>query len=106
MYVLYFIVPDGPPRDITLMDIDPAMLSVRYRSPEERLRNSIVTGYVIRYTKVDSGVSEMISANGHTSDIPRLEAFTNYSVEIAAVNVNGTGPFSDAVYGLSGEDSK
>ena len=103
--------PTGPPRDITLMDIDPTMLSLRYRPPETSLRNGDVTGYVIRYTRVGSGVSQMIIVNGGsaglcTSDIPGLVAFTNYSVEVAAVNVNGTGPFSDPVTGLSGQDSK
>ena len=84
------------------MDTDPAMLSVRYRPPESRLRNGGVTRYVIRYTRVDSGVSQMITFqsdyNGlRISVIPGLVAFTNYSVEVAAVNDNGTGPFSDVV---------
>jgi len=97
--------PTGPPREVTLMDTDPAMLSVRYRPPETSLRNGDVTGYVIRYTRVGSGVSQMISGF-RTSVIPGLVAFTSYSVEVAAVNVNGTGPFSDPVTGLSGQDSE
>ena len=93
------------------MDTDPAMLSVTYSPPEERLHNGEVTGYVIRYALLGSGVSQMItfrgSSNGiHTSVIPRLVAFTSYSVDVAAVNVNGTGPFSDVVYGVSGQDSE
>ncbi|XP_065904893.1 uncharacterized protein [Dysidea avara] len=102
-------VPDGPPRDITIMDTDPAMLSVRYRPPPASSRNGDVTGYVIRYTRVGSGISQVItisdSSRGlRTSVIPALVAFVNYSGEVAAVNVNGTGPFSDVVYGLSGQD--
>jgi len=93
------------------MDTDPAMLSVRYRPLLRSLRNGDVTGYVIRYTRVGSGVSQMITVDGsraglHTSVIPGLVAFINYSVEVAAVNVNGTGPFSDPVTRLSGQDSK
>ena len=108
-------VPSGPPKDVSLMDTDPAMLSVRFRPPEASQRNGDVTGYVIRYTRVSSGVSQMITveetssiSNGKfwTSVIPGLVAFTHYSVEVAAVNVNGTGPFSDAVIGLSGQDGK
>jgi len=105
------LVPNGPPQDITLRDTDPAMLLVGYRPPEESLRNGDVTGYVIRYTRVGGGVSQMIIVNGssaglRTSVITGLVAFTNYSVEVAAVNVNGTGPFSDPFTGLSGQDSK
>jgi len=128
------------------------MLSIRYRPPETIFRNGDETEYVIRYTRVGSGVSEMIIVSSNsidesemvttgsgssgdseminfgsgssdsgiseiitdfgsntglqTQDIPGLVAFTNYSVEVAAVNVNGTGPFSDPVYGLSGQDSE
>ena len=93
------------------MDTDPAMLSVTYIPPEGRLRNGDVTRYVIRYIRVGSGVlmmtiSESSSIGFRTSVIPGLVAFTSYSVEVAAVNVNGTGPFSDVVTGLSGEDSE
>ena len=88
------------------------MLSVSYRPPEGSLRNGDVTGYEIRYTRVGSGVSQLMNVNSdslnnfRTSVIPGLVAFTSYSVEVAAVNVNGTGPFSDPVTGLSGQDSK
>jgi len=110
-HMLPLTVPTGPPHDVTLMDTDPAMLSVSYRPPEESLHNGDVTGYVIRYTRVGSGVSQMIIVNSssaglRTSVIPGLLAFTNYLVEVAAVNANGTGPFSDPVTGLSGQDSK
>jgi len=58
---------------------------------------------------VDTGESQVMMVNGDitTSVISEgLVAFTNYSVEVAAVNINGTGPFSDAVIGLSGQDSE
>jgi len=113
MFMSYFtLAPTGPPRDVTLMDTDPAMLSVRYRSPEVSLRNGDVTGYVIRYTRVDSGESFNITVDGgssgglRTSVIPGLVAFTRYSVEVAFVNANGTGPFSDPMTGLSGQGSE
>jgi len=105
------IVSDGPPRIATLMDTDPAMLSVSYRPPKASFRNGNMTGYVIRYTRVGSGVSQNITVDGEggglrTSVISGVMAYTNYSVEVAAVNVNGTGPFSDPVTGLSGQDSE
>ena len=109
--LILIIVPSGPPRDVTLMDTDPAMLSVIYGPPEPSLRNGDVTGYVIRYTRVGSGVSQNRTVDGgrgfHFNElISGLVAFTNYSVDVAAINVNGTGPFSNAVYGASGQDSK
>ena len=95
------------------MDTDPAMLSVRYRPPEISLRNGDVTGYMIRYTRAGSGVSQMITIDGgsssvgfRTSVIPGIVVFANYLVQLAAVNVNGTGPLSIAAYGTSGQNSK
>jgi len=94
------------------MGTDPAMLSVRYRPPEVSLRNGDVTGYVIKYTRAGSGVSQMINVDGgsrfgmRTSVIPGIVVFANYLVQLAAVNVNGTGPLSIAAYGTSGQNSK
>jgi len=82
-----------------------------YLRPINKLRNGDVTGYVIRYTRAD-GVSQMITVDGddrpglHTSLITGLQAATIYTIEVAAVNINGTGPFSDPVIALSGDDSE
>lgn len=106
--MLFLIVPDGPPRDIRLIDTDPAMLTVRYIPPEPSLRNGDITGYKLRYTRVESGESKTknISRRARQTVITGLEAYTMYSVALAAVTINGTGPFSDAVNGLSGQASK
>ena len=60
-------------------------------------RNGPITGYVIRYWKADK---EPLSGRSKTvgSDLffllEDLQPYTDYNVEVAAVNVNGTGPFS------------
>jgi len=93
------------------MDDDPAMLLVTYIRPQASLRNGELTRYMIRYTRVDTGDSQVMNISDVSyktvkSTISGLVAFTNYSVEVAAININGTGPFSDAVFGLSGQDSE
>jgi len=92
------------------MGDDPAMLLVKYHRPVGSLRNGQLTGYMIRYTRVDTGESQVMDVSDVgrivKSTISGLVAFTNYSVEVAAVNINGTGPFSDALFGLSGQDSE
>jgi len=71
-----------------------------------------LNNYVIRYTRVGSGVSEIINVDSDSSGgfrtlfITGLVAFTNYSIEVAAMNVNGTGPFNDPIYSVSGQDSE
>ena len=64
--------------------------------PVEIDRNGPITGYVIQYTRV--GLSDMVSVNvtsGTTHTISGLAVLIQYSVMVAAMTVNGTGPFSD-----------
>ena len=75
---------------------NPASLMVSWRTPGQRHRNGDITGYMINYTRV--GSSDMMSVNvtsGTTRTISGLVAYVNYSVIVAAMTVNGTGPFSD-----------
>ena len=62
--------------------------------------------YMIRYIR--DGTSDMsVTVNsGTTHTISGLVAYVDYSVIVAAVNVNGTGPGSNAVQQRSGEDSE
>ena len=87
---------------------DPASLRVSWRLPKLRTRNGPITGHVIQYTRV--GSSDMMNVNvasGTTYTISRLAVLTQYSVIVAAMTFNGTGPFSDPpVVGMSGENGE
>ena len=101
-------VPSSPPRDVMVKSRDPASLRVLLQPPLEINHNGPITGYMIRYTRV--GSSDMMSMNvtsGTRRTLSGLVAYVNYSVIVAAMTVNGTGPFSDPpVVGRSGEGSK
>ena len=105
-------VPSSPPRDVIVESHNPASLMVSWRPPVSRERNGPITGYMINYTR--DGSSDMISMSITsetfvTRDITLsgLVAYVNYSVIVAAMTVNGTGPFSDPpVVGRSGEDGE
>ena len=102
--MLYFTVPSSSPRDVVMKSVNPASLMVSWRPPANRDHNGPITGYVIQYTRV--GSSDMMSVNvnsGTTYTISGLVANVRYSVEVAAMTVNGTGPFSTTVMGRSGE---
>jgi len=89
------------------MGINPAMLRVTYDRVPEQFRNGLETGYRIRYNNsFDSQIMMVGGRNTLAVTISGLVAFTNYSVEVAAVSNEGMGPFSVPVFGLSGEDSK
>ena len=101
-------VPSSPPRNVTVESHNPASLMVSWQLPVQRDRNGPISGYVIQYTRV--GSNNMMSVNvtnGTTHTISGLVPSVNYSVIVAAMTVNGTGPFSDPpVVGRSGEDGE
>ena len=86
-------------------DDDPSSLDVSWQPPPEADQNGFITGYVIQYTRV--GTSDTMSVtvtSGTTHIISGLVAFVEHSVEVAAMTVNGTGPFSNAIVQVSGQD--
>ena len=105
---LYSAVPSSSPRNVMVESVNPASLMVSWQPPIKRNRNGPITGHVIQYTRV--GSSDMMSVNvtnGTTHTISGLVAYVNYSIIVATMTVNGTGPFSDPpVVGRSGEDGK
>ena len=105
MSCYYSTVPSSPPQNVMVISVNPASLMVSWQLPSTINYNGPITGHVIRYT--GGGTSDMMNVNiGTTHIISGLVAFVDYSVTVAAVNVNGTGPFSNAVVQRSGEDGK
>ena len=77
---------------------------ILWQPPLEIHHNGPLIGYVIKYTRGD--IVKEIFTSGTSFTISQLTAYVNYSVSVAAMNVNGTGPFSNPVMQLSGENSK
>ena len=85
--------------------IDPASLKVSWQPPLE-CHDVPITGYVIQYIKDGSQdtIKDIKNINGTTHTISGLVPYTKYSVKVAAMNVDRTGPFSKPVVEISGED--
>ena len=82
----------------------PASLTISWQLPPEKDHNGRITGYVIQYTRVGSNDTMSVNVtSGTTHTMSELVPNIAYSVEVAAMTVNGTGPFSDAIIGTSGE---
>ena len=100
-------VPSSSPLNVMVTIVNPASLEVSWQPPLEINHNGPISGYVIQYTRV--GSSDTMSVNvtsGVSHTITGLVPYVNYSVVVAAVNVNGTGPFSNPMIKMSGEDSE
>ena len=100
--------PSSPPQNVMVTDSDRASLNVSWQPPEEIHHNGMITGYMINYTRVGSSDMMSVNVNSGTTQytISGLVAYVDYSVRVAAVNVNGTGTFSDPMMQLSGQDSE
>ena len=100
-------VPSSPPQNVMVTSVNPASLMVSWQPPPMIDHNGPIT-YMINYTRV--GSSDMMSVNvnsGTTHTISGLVAYVDYSVIVAAMTVNETGPFNDpAVVERSGEDGE
>ena len=100
-------VPSSPPQDVVLTTVNPASLNVSWQPPLDINHNGPITGYVIQYTRVGSNVKTIENVTSKvTYTISGLDAYVNYSVMVAALNTNGSGPFSDPVVGRSGDNGK
>ena len=120
MYVHIFTVPSGPPIYLRGHSINPAGLHISWSRPKLLDCNGDILQYIIA---VDNGMdiynytfnvtSECISrmctnieCMSHSFEINELVTYQEYSVKVAAVNVNGTGPFSSAIGVMSGDNGK
>ena len=100
-------VPSSPPLNVMVESNNQTSLNVSWQSPLEIDRNGPITGYVINYTRDESSDHVMIvNVTGTAYTISGLVTFAEYSVRVAAVNINGTGPLSVAVTGKPGGDGK
>ena len=103
----HYTAPSSPPQNIEVKSHNPASLIVSWQSPSDKISNRPITGYVMQYTRIDSDDEMLLNIPINTTlTISGLFGYTEYSVTLAAVNANGTGPFSKPVIATSGEDSE
>lgn len=84
------------------------MLRVSWQPPLKKHCNGQITGYVMQYARMGQDIDNMIVnvSNVTTFTISGLHANVEYSITVAAVNDNGTGPFSKPIVANSGENSE
>ena len=95
-------VPSSPPEKITVIGVNSRTLTVSFSPPLIIDHNGKLTSYVIQYNRVGSGDIKNVSTTKTTVLLSPLDNFVNYSVTVAAVNGNGTGPFSNPVVQATG----
>ena len=87
-----------------VMVVHPGALNISWQPPVEIDQNGPIT-YVVEYTSIESNntLNDTVT-NGTTLAISALDVFSDYSIRVAAVTFNGTGPFSNPVMEISGHE--
>ena len=86
--------PIVAPGGLTSTSVQSRSLSIEWEAVPCSHQGGPITGYRLRYSNSTSIVN--IAGKGNRQHVlTGLNPFTNYSVQVAAVNDEGTGPYSD-----------
>ncbi|XP_077354224.1 netrin receptor DCC isoform X4 [Festucalex cinctus] len=89
-------VPSAPPQNITLEVVLSRSIKVSWQPPPRSAQNGIISAYKIKYRKTGRrGDQEAIEPNNLWYLFTGLEKGSQYSFQVAAMTVNGTGPPSE-----------
>ena len=100
--------PSAPPASVSVSEVTSSSITVQWGPVVCIHRNGDITGYSVQYGEVGSGSTQIMPVSGGSSTettISGLMLSTTYSIQVAAVNSAGTGPYSDAVK-VESPDSK
>ena len=93
----YPTAPTMGPRDVIATQITSRTVLVTWDTIECIHRNGLITGYEVQLQE-DSGVivtDDMVGSNARSYMASELRPFTRYIFQVAGVNVDGTGVFTE-----------
>ena len=100
VYPFAYSVPSGAPQSVEAMFVQPTEVYLRWREVPCVQQNGPITGYVVRYYAT-CGAARNVQQNksivARCAIIDGLTSNTEYAFQVAAINVNGTGPFSEPI---------
>ncbi|XP_050800593.1 netrin receptor DCC isoform X1 [Gopherus flavomarginatus] len=89
-------VPSAMPQNVSLEVVNSRSIKVSWLPPPSGTQNGFITGYKIRHRKTTRrGDIETLEPNNLWYLFTGLDKGSQYSFQVAAMTVNGTGPSSD-----------
>ena len=95
---LFLSAPTAAPESVTTPSVTSSTITVQWGMVPCIHHNGDITGYSVRYGVMGSGSSQTKTVSGASeteTSISDLISSTTYDVQVAAVNVNGTGVYSN-----------
>uniref|UniRef100_A0A0N4Z2C6 Down syndrome cell adhesion molecule-like protein Dscam2 n=1 Tax=Parastrongyloides trichosuri TaxID=131310 RepID=A0A0N4Z2C6_PARTI len=93
-------IPSGKPFNVKAIGKEADSISISWSGPKEEECNGDITGYNIKYKAKKRGSklkNVLVKGKVYKYDLQNLEGGTQYSIRVAAININGTGPYSDVI---------
>ena len=95
IFNLYSAVPSGPPTSVRNGTITPTSITVKWDEVPCLHRNGRITGYTVHVGSSGQNDRMLNVGNVRETTISELTPSTEYTVQVAAVNSIGRGPFSN-----------
>ena len=96
MFHIVISVPSAPPTSVRVTRVAGATITVKWEPVNCIHQNGEITRYLVKYRSEANGEVLVVNTSEKQITLPNLMPFTNYSIEVAAVNSAGTGKFSSA----------
>lgn len=89
--------------DVKIAIANSTKLFVKWSGLDCEDKNGDVLGYIIRYnTSSEDHTVVVEDKEQYNATLTNLYTLTNYTISVAAFNVNGTGPFSPSIAKTTG----
>eukprot|EP00731_Ephydatia_muelleri_P019055 Em0011g1095a len=91
--------PSAPPNNLTEVTKTSSSVTISWGEVPCQDQNSVIVEYRVLYGAVTSGVGGTVTTSGRTLTVNGLSPYTNYSIEVSAVNSDGVmGPYSSLLF--------
>eukprot|EP00731_Ephydatia_muelleri_P019106 Em0011g1146a len=91
--------PSAPPNNLTEVNKTSSSVTISWGEVPCQDQNSVIVGYKVLYGAVTSGVGGTVATSGRALTVNGLSPYTNYSIEVSAVNSDGAmGPYSSPLF--------
>ena len=102
MYILP--APSAPPTFVNISDITSTSITVQWGPVDCIHHNGDIIGYSVQYGVEGSGSNRNMNISGDATSqttLSGLKPSTNYSIEVAAVNIAGPGVYSVTISSIT-----
>ena len=90
-------MPSAPPQSVTILSVSSSSIKVSWGDVLCDQRNGVITGYQVNYTSTSDDGIVNVTGNQMSVTLSDLHPYTDYSISVTAMTVNGIGPSSAPV---------